>query len=222
MYKIAIAESNKLGKMIVQWLCTTYSVTIHKVTNSPSLVHNLFFHYEEFDANKFFTHDDEVQYSITNKNLRRLGDETHCIGCEFYLLETGERYYLDFVNETVKKLTEEEEAKKKEQPEEMYINDKDQGKVVRIGKIAYKCGDDFDIYDDGMTSLVIDWVNRKILEVDMSYFIPCPDDEEIDDETLEERFFKESTMMSYDFRQRVKGGYIFIKTLDEGEDEEDE
>ena len=90
----------------------------------------------------------------------------------------------------------------------MYINDKDQGKVVRIGKITYKCGDDFDIYDDGMTSLVIDWVNRKILEVDMSYFIPCPDDEE--------------TMMSYDFRQRVKGGYIFIKTLDEGEDEEDE
>ena len=221
MYKIAMAESKKFGKMIVQWLCTTYSMTIHKVANSPSLVHNLFFHYEEFDANKFFTHDDEVQFSITNKNLSRLGNDTRCIGCEFSLLETGERYYIDFVNETIKNLTEEEE---KEQLEEnidnMYINNRDEGKVVRIGKINYKCGDDFEIYDDGMTTLVIDWVNRKISEVDMSYFIPCPDDEELDEKTLEERFFKESTMSSYDFRQRVKGGYLFVLTVKE--DEEDE
>ncbi len=223
MYKIAIAESKKLGKMIVQWLCTTYSMTIHKVENSPSLVHNLFFHYEEFDANKFFTHDDEVQYFITNKNLIGVGNDTRCVGCEFSI-ETGERYYLDFVNETIKNLTEEEEkkAKEKDQLEEnTYINNKDEGKVVRIGKINYKCGDDFEIYDDGMTTLVIDWVNRKISEVDMSYFVPCPDNEEIDDEALEERFFKESTMMSYDFRQRVKGGYLFVLTVKE-EDEEDE
>ena len=71
-----------------------------------------------------------------------------------------------------------------------------------------------------MTTLVIDWVNRKISEVDMSYFIPCPDDEELDEKTLEERFFKESTMPSYDFRQRVKGGYLFVLTVKE--DEEDE
>ena len=54
----------------------------------------------------------------------------------------------------------------------------------------------------------------------MSYFIPCPDDEELDEKTLEERFFKESTMPSYDFRQRVKGGYLFVLTVKE--DEEDE
>jgi hypothetical protein len=225
MYKIAKAESKKLGTMLIQWdsCYAPYSMTIHKVTNSPSLVHNLFFHYEDFDANKFFTYDDEVQYNITNKNLEGVGNDTRCIGCEFSLLETNERYYLDFVNETIKTLTE-EEAKEKEQLEEniddMYINDRDEGKVVRIGKINYKCGDDFEIYDDGMTTLVIDWVNRKISEVDMSYFIPCPDDEELDEKTLEERFFKESTMPSYDFRQRVKGGYIFILTVKE--DEEDE
>lgn len=225
MYKIAIAESKKLGKMIVQWdsCYAPYSMTIHKVANSPSLVQNLFFHYEEFDANKFFTHDDEVLYNITNKNLEGVKNDTRCIGCEFSLLETSERYYLDFVNETIKNLTEEEEkeAKEKEQLEEnIYINNKDEGKVVRIGKINYKCGDDFEIYDDGMNTLVIDWVNRKVSEVDMSYFIPCPDNEEIDDETLEERFFKESTMPSYDFRQRVKGGYLFVLTVKE--DEEDE
>lgn len=318
MYKIAKAESKKFGKMLIQWesCYTPYSMTIHKVTNSPSLVHNLFFHYEDFDANKFFTHDDEVLYNITNKNLEGVGNDTRCTGCEFSLLETGERYYLDFVTETIKNLTE-EEAKEKEQLEEAkrlineftlaeyeqesdfsdlhnvglayttltdyeldvqatadlidfkvtyefdgevynteqydnigsmlealrflsfdgliyvpdevierhldnkFINNKDEGKVVRIGKINYKCGDDFEIYDDGMTTLVIDWVNRKISEVDMSYFIPCPDDEEIDDETLEERFFKESTMPSYDFRQRVKGGYLFVLTVKE-EDEEDE
>lgn len=309
MYKIVIAESKKFGKMIVQWdsYYAPYSMTIHKVSkDTPSPVYNLFFHSEEFDANKFFAYDDEVLYNITNKNLSGVKNDTHCIGCEFYLLETNERYYLDFVNETIKNLTEEEEnleeAKRlineftvaeyeqesdfsdlhnvglayttltltdyeldvqatadlvdfkityefdgevynTEQydsignmlesleslsfDELIYVpdeiverhlesrcsndNSRNEDKVIRIGNANHAVNDnDFTIYDDGIVSLVIDWANHEYYQVDQSYFISCQDDEELDEAILEEKFFKESTMMTYDYRQKVTGGYYFV------------
>ena len=84
-------------------------------------------------------------------------------------------------------------------------------KVVRIGKVNYAADDnDFTIYDDGITTLVIDWVNHKYYQVDQSYFIPWSEDEELDESILEEKFFKESAMMTYDYRQKVTGGYYFV------------
>lgn len=214
MYAI-IANSKKLGKMIVQWnpYYTPYSMVIHKVLkDTPSPLYDLFFHQEELDAiHELFIKDNEVFYEITNKNLSGVGNDTHCIGCEFYLLETSERYYIDFVNKTIRNLTEEEEKKAKEKElEEEYSTTKEE-KVVRIGKVNYAASDnDFTIYDDGITTLVIDWANHKYYQVDQSHFIPWSEDEELDETILEEKFFKESTMMTYDYRQKVTGGYYFV------------
>ena len=338
MYAI-IANSKKLGKMVVQWdpYYTPYSMVIHKVPNDtqPPL-YDLFFSQEELDSiHKLFINDNEVHYNITNKNLNGVTNDTYCIGCEFYLLETSERYYVDFVNKTIRNLTEEEEKKAKEKalkekmteettdkelekakklinkftlaeyeqesdfsdlhnvglayttltdfeldvqvtadlvdfkityefdgeiynteqydsienmleslecldfseliyvPDEIIerhidrIYDSDNSttkekKIVRIGKVNYAASDnDFDIYDDGVTTLVIDWVNHKWYQVDQSYFIPWSEDEEVDEAILEEKFFKESTMMTYDYRQKVTGGYYFVTVKkDEVKDEE--
>ena len=326
MYAI-IANSKKIGKLLVQWnpYYAPYSMVIHKVAKeTPSPLYDLFFHQEELDSiNKLITKDNEVFYEITNKNLNVVGNDTYCIGCEFRLLETSERYYIDFVNKTIRNLTEEEEKKAKEKELEEEVkkdNDKEleeakrlineftvseyeqesdfsdlhnvglayttltdheldvqatadlvdfkityefdgevynieqydsigsmlealkcldfaeliyvpdevverhlenifdsdnsmtkEEKVVRIGKINYAASDnDFTIYDDGITTLVIDWVNHKYYQVDQSYFIPWSEDEELDESILEEKFFKESTMMTYDYRQKVTGGYYFV------------
>lgn len=324
MYAI-IANSKKLGKMIVEWnqYYTPYSMVIRKVAkDTPSPLYDLFFHEEELDSIKFLD-DNEVHYNIINKNLSGVTNDTHCIGCEFTLLETNERYYVDFVNKTIRNLTEEEEkkAKEKELEEELkkdkdkkleeakrlineftiaeyeqesdfsdlhnvglayttltdfelevqvtadlvdfkityefdgevyntehydsidnmlksleyldfselvYVSDEiikrhidnicesdnsmtKEEKVVRIGKVNYSSSDnDFTIYDDGVTTLVIDWVNHKYYQVDQSYFIPWSEDEEFDEAILEEKFFKESTMTTYDYRQKVTGGYYFV------------
>ena len=90
-------------------------------------------------------------------------------------------------------------------------NSRVEDKVIRIGKINYAASDnDFTIYGDGITTLVIDWVKREYYQVDQTYFIPWPEDEELDEAILEEKFFKESTMMTYDYRQKVTGGYYFV------------
>jgi len=214
MYAI-IANNKKIGKMIVQWnpYYAPYSMVIHKVAKeTPSPLYDLFFHQEELDSiNKLITKDNEVFYEITNKNLNGVGNDTYCIGCEFRLLETSERYYIDFINKTIRNLTEEEEKKAKEKElEEEYSMTKEE-KVVRIGKVNYTADDnDFTIYDDGITTLVIDWANHKYYQVDQSYFIPWSEDEELDESILEEKFFKESTMVTYDYRQKVTGGYYFV------------
>lgn len=324
MYAI-IANSKKFGKMIVEWdpYYTPYSMAIRKVAkDTPYPLYDLFFHEEELDSIKFLD-DNEVHYNIINKNLSGVTNDTHCIGCEFTLLETNERYYVDFVNKTIRNLTEEEEkkAKEKELEEELkkdtdekleeakrlineftiaeyeqesdfsdlhnvglayttltdfelevqvtadlvdfkityefdrevyntehydsiegmlkslecldfselvYVPDEiverhldnicesdnsmtKEEKVVRIGKINYASSDnDFTIYDDGITTLVIDWVNHKYYQVDQSYFIPWSEDEEFDEAILEEKFFKESSMTTYDYRQKVTGGYYFV------------
>lgn len=225
MYAI-IANSKKFGKMIVQWnpYYTPYSMVIHKVPNdTPSPLYDLFYSQEELDSiYKLFVEDNQVHYKITNNNLNGVTNDTHCVGCEFYLLETSERYYVDFVNKTIRNLTEEEEKKAREKElEEEYSMTKEE-KVVRIGKVNYAASDnDFDIYDDGVTTLVIDWVNHKWYQVDQSYFIPWSEDEEVDEAILEEKFFKESTMMTYDYRQKVTGGYYFVTVKkDEVKDEE--
>lgn len=326
MYAV-IANSKKFGKMVVQWdpYYTPYSMMIHKVPDDTSPAHDFFFHQEELDSiYKLFVNDNEVHYNITNKNLNGVTNDTHCIGCEFYLLETSERYYIDFMNKSIRNLTEEEEKKAKEKalkekmaeetvdkelekakklineftlaeyeqesdfsdlhnvglayttltdfeldvqvtadlvdfkityefdgevynteqydsienmlesleyldfselvyvPDEIVerhldsICDSDNSmtkekKVVRIGKVNYAVSDnDFTIYDDGITTLVIDWVNHKYYQVDQSYFVPWSEDEEVDEAILEEKFFKESTMMTYDYRQKVTGGYYFV------------
>ncbi len=324
MYAI-IAISKKLGKMIVEWdpYYTPYSMVIRKVAkDTPYPLHDLFFHPEELDSIKLLDNN-EVHYNIINKNLSGVTNDTHCIGCEFTLLETNERYYVDFVNKTIRNLTEEEEkeAKEKELEEELkkdkdkkleeakrlineftlaeyeqesdfsdlhnvglayttltdfeldvqvtadlvdfkityefdgevynteqydsienmlkslecldfselvYVPDEvverhidnicesdnsmtKEEKVIRIGKVNYAVSDnDFTIYDDGITTLVIDWVNHKYYQVDQSYFIPWSEDEEFDEAILEEKFFKESSMMTYDYRQKVTGGYYFV------------
>ena len=323
----AIIANSKNGKLLVEWnpYYTPYSMVIHRVAkDTPSPLYDLFFHQEELDSiNKLLIKNNEVHYEITNKNLNGVGNDTHCIGCEFYLLETSERYYIDFVNKTIRNLTEEEEKKAKEKElEEEVKNDNDkkleeakrlinefavaeyeqesdfsdlhniglayttltdyeldvqatadlidfkityefdgevyntdqydsigsmiealkylsfaelvyvpdeiierhlenicdsdnsttkEEKVVRIGKVNYAASDsDFTIYDDGITTLVIDWVNHKYYQVDQSYFIPWSEDEELDESILEEKFFKESAMMTYDYRQKVTGGYYFV------------
>mgnify|MGYP007112961306 CR=1 FL=1 len=211
----AIIANSKNGKLLVEWnpYYTPYSMVIHKVAkDTQSPLYDLFFHQEELDSiNKLLIKNNEVHYEITNKNLNGVGNDTHCIGCEFYLLETSERYYIDFVNKTIRNLTEEEEKKAKEKElEEGYSTTKEK-KVIRIGKVNYAADDnDFTIYDDGITTLVIDWVNHKYYQVDQSYFIPWSEDEELDENILEEKFFKESTMMTYDYRQKVTGGYYFV------------
>lgn len=323
MYAI-IANSKKFGKMIVEWnqYYTPYSMVIHKVPKyTPSPLYDLFFHQEELDSIKLLDNN-EVHYNIINNNLSGVTNDTHCIGCEFSLLETNERYYIDFVNKTIRNLTEEEEkkAKEKELEEELkkdkdekleeakrlineftvaeyeqesdfsdlhnvglayttltdyeldvqatadlvdfkityefdgevynteqydsignmlesleslsfdeliYVpdeiverhlesrcsndNSRNEDKVIRIGNANHAVNDnDFTIYDDGIVSLVIDWANHEYYQVDQSYFIPCQDDEELDEAILEEKFFKESTMMTYDYRQKVTGGYYFV------------
>ena len=115
MYAV-IANSKKFGKMIVQWdpYYTPYSMMIHKVpddTSSPA--HDFFFHQEELDSiYKLFINDNQVHYKIVNSNLNGVTNDTYCIGCDFYLLETSERYYIDFTNKTIRNLTEEEEKEK--------------------------------------------------------------------------------------------------------------
>lgn len=306
MYAI-IANSKKFGKMIVEWnqYYTPYSMVIHKVPkDTPSPLYDLFFHQEELDSIKLLD-DNEVHYNIINKNLSGVTNNTHCIGCEFTLLETNERYYVDFVNKTIRNLTEEEEKLEEAKrlineftiaeyehesdfsdlhkvglayttltdfeldvqatadlvdfkityefdgevyntehydsienmlksleyldfSDLVYVPDEiverhlnnicgsdnsmtKEEKVVRIGKVNYASSDnDFTIYDDGITTLVIDWVNHKYYQVDQSYFIPWSEDEEFDEAILEEKFFKESSMMTYDYRQKVTGGYYFV------------
>lgn len=306
MYAI-IANSKKFGKMIVEWnqYYTPYSMVIHKVPkDTPSPLYGLFFHKEELDSIKLLD-DNEVHYNIINKNLNGVTNNTHCIGCEFTLLETNERYYVDFVNKTIRNLTEEEEKLEEAKrlineftiaeyehesdfsdlhkvglayttltdfeldvqatadlvdfkityefdgevyntehydnmenmlksleyldfsdlvyvPDEIVerhlnnICDSDNSmtkeeKVVRIGNVNYASSDnDFTIYDDGITTLVIDWVNHKYYQIDQSYFIPWSEDEEFDEAVLEEKFFKESRMTTYDYRQKVTGGYYFV------------
>ena len=322
MYAV-IANSKKFGKMIVQWdpYYTPYSMMIHKVpddTSSPA--HDFFFHQEELDSiYKLFINDNQVHYKIVNSNLNGVTNDTYCIGCDFYLLETSERYYIDFTNKTIRNLTEEEEKEKAKEkdldeakrlineftiaeyeqesdfsdlhnvglayttltdyelevqvtadlvdfkiiyefdgevynteqydsienmlesleyldfseliyvPDEIVerhldnICDRDNSmtkeeKVVRIGKVNYAVSDnDFTIYDDSITTLVIDWVNHKYYQVDQSYFIPWSEDEEFDEAILEEKFFKESTMMTYDYRQKVTGGYYFVTVKKESD-----
>lgn len=305
MYAI-IANSKKFGKMIVEWnqYYTPYSMVIHKIPkDTPSPLYDLL-HQEELDSIKLLD-DNEVQYNIINKNLNGVTNNTHCIGCEFTLLETNERYYVDFVNKTIRNLTEEEEKLEEAKrlinkftiaeyehesdfsdlhkvglayttltdfeldvqatadlidfkityefdgevyntehydsienmlksleyldfsdlvyvPDEIVerhlnnICDSDNSmtkeeKVVRIGNVNYASSDnDFTIYDDGITTLVIDWVNHKYYQIDQSYFIPWSEDEEFDEAILEEKFFKESSMITYDYRQKVTGGYYFV------------
>ena len=321
MYAV-IANSKKFGKMIVQWdpYYTPYSMMIHKVPDDTPPAHDFFFHQEELDSiYKLFVNDNQVHYKIVNSNLNGVTNDTYCIGCDFYLLETSERYYIDFTNKTIRNLTEEEEKEKAKEkdlekakrlineftiaeyeqesdfsdlhnvglayttltdyelevqvtadlvdfkityefdgevynteqydsienmlesleyldfselvyvPDEIVerhldnICDSDNSmtkeeKVVRIGKVNYAVSDnDFTIYDDSVTTLVIDWVNHKYYQVDQSYFIPWSEDEEFDEGTLEEKFFKESTMMTYDYRQKTTGGYYFVTVKKESD-----
>ena len=114
MYAV-MANSKKFGKMIVQWdpYYTPYSMMIHKVPDDTSPAHDSFFRQEELDTfYKLFVNDNQVHYKIVNNNLNGVTNDTYCIGCDFYLLETSERYYIDFTNKTIRNLTEEEEKEK--------------------------------------------------------------------------------------------------------------
>lgn len=172
-----------------------------------------------------------VEYRLLDRRLSGVGNDAVCIALVI-MTNDGYEYYIDFKNRTAENLTkkhnkfiEQMEMGVKMRPfldeDDEYDDDNSrtkENKVKRIGKRNYDCADDeftvYMVYKD--IGIVVDWVDKKIHRIEDYYVV-----EDVDTfEEAEEKFFKESCMMTYDYSSKTEEGVIFVKVEEEKNDEE--
>ena len=214
---ILIIDSKKLGKLYVEYESYMLPyITIRKLADSTE--------YTGINGSTIGTvfsvvGNEEINYTIIKTYYDGTRNNSSCIACDvsIYFDYSTELYHINFVENTITPID-------KEEKEENEYSTTSEEKTIRIGKVNYKVDDDdFTIYayDDESCILVIDWVKHKLYEVDQSYFIPWTNDEPAEEDFLEDKFFRESSMMTYDYRQKLEDGYYFVSVKKE-EDEDEE
>ena len=170
--------------------------------------------------------ENPVEYMILKKMLTGIGNNAVII-----MTNDGYHYSIDFTNRKAENLTK-KHNKLIEQTTALYPipfpyeDDKydddnsptKEGKIKRIGKRNYDCADDeftvYMVYKD--IGIVVDWVDRKIHRIEDYYVVEDADTFE----EAEEKFFKESCMMTYDYSSKTEDGVIFVKVEEDKNDEE--
>lgn len=175
--------------------------------------------------------ENPVEYCRLETRFDDFGRDAVCTSI-LIMTNDGYHYNIDFTNRKAENLTK-KHNKLIEQTTALYPipfpyeDDKydddnsttKEGKIKRIGKRNYDCADDeftvYMVYKD--IGIVVDWVDRKIHRIEDYYVV-----EDVDTfEEAEEKFFKESCMMTYDYSSKTEEGVIFVKVEEEDNDEEE-
>lgn len=128
--------------------------------------------------------------------------------------------FIDFTNNTAKFVKADFKPINDDDEYEKQYDITSKKKMKRISKIDVRLEDsDIDILID--KNIVIDYVDKKYYEIDQIYVINGIDyDDTI--EYLEERFFRESCMMTYDYSGRISSDkYVFVTVKGDRDGEEE-